>query len=175
MTGRIGGGKIIGGGVGVMPELITRGFHHITMVSADAVRTLAFYRGLLGIALVKRTVNFDDPGSYHLYFGDETGAPGTLLTFFEWPGARRGGWGVGGIHHLALGVRDAAAQLKWKRRLTDAGVPVTGPYDRGWFHSIYFADPDGQVLEIATLGPGYGTDEPMHRLGEEVKLPKESQ
>src|SRR5687767_10632250 len=114
-----------------MNELITNGFHHITMVSANARRTVAFYREVLGIGLVKRTVNFDDPGSYHLYFGDATGSPGTLLTFFEWAGARRGHWGVGGIHHLALRVSTAEAQLKWKRRLTDAGVGVTGPYDRG--------------------------------------------
>src|SRR5262245_38849608 len=144
-----------------MTEPITIGFHHITMVSADARRTLGFYRDLLGIGLVKRTVNFDDPGSYHLYFGDETGQPGTLLTFFEWPGARRGKWGVGGIHHLALGVSTKEAQLKWKRRLMDAGVAVTGPFNRGYFHSIYFADPDGQILEIATKGPGYDIDEPI--------------
>jgi glyoxalase family protein len=158
-----------------MSELTTQGFHHITMVSSDARRTVAFYRELLGIGLVKRTVNFDDPGSYHLYFGDETGTPGTLLTFFEWKGARRGRWGIGGVHHLALRVSTAEAQLKWKRRLMDAGVGVTGPYDRGWFKSIYFADPDGQILEIATLGPGYDLDEPIDQLGQSVILPKASQ
>lgn len=158
-----------------MKELVTEGFHHITMVSSNAKRTVEFYRGLLGIGLVKRTVNFDDPGSYHLYFGDETGAPGTLLTFFEWAGARRGHWGVGGIHHLALRVSTPEAQLKWKRRLMDADVGVTGPYDRGWFKSIYFADPDGQILEIATFGPGYDLDEPIDRLGESVMIPKTAQ
>jgi glyoxalase family protein len=152
-------------------KLSTRGFHHITMVSADAPRTVRFYRDLLGLGLVKRTVNFDDPGSYHLYFGDATGRPGTILTFFEWAGAARGHWGLGGIHHLALGVADRDAQLMWKRRLSDAGVAVTGPYDRGWFHSIYFEDPDGQVLEIATAGPGYDLDEPMDALGERVIVP----
>ena len=75
--------------------LRTRGFHHVTMVSNDAPRTLAFYGGLLGLGLVKKTVNFDDPSAYHLYFGDETGSPGTILTFFEWRNARRGAWGVG--------------------------------------------------------------------------------
>lgn len=158
-----------------MHDLTTAGFHHITMVSSNAARTLAFYRGLLGIGLVKRTVNFDDPGSYHLYFGDATGAPGTILTFFEWPRAPRGRWGVGGVHHLALGVATPEAQLKWKRRLTDAGVPVSGPYERGWFKSIYFADPDGQILEIATRGPGYATDEPIEALGLDVKLPNAEQ
>lgn len=152
-------------------ELRTAGFHHITMVSADARRTLAFYRDVLGLGLVKRTVNFDDPGSYHLYFGDETGQPGTLLTFFEWPHAGRGRWGVGGVHHLALGVETPEAQLKWKRWLEDHGVAVTGPFDRGYFRSIYFADPDGQILEIATAGPGYAIDEPADALGQKQTLP----
>ena len=155
-----------------MSEFITSGFHHITMVSADARRTLRFSRELLGIGLVKRTVNFDDPASYHLYFGDSAGSPGTLLTFFEWPGTQRGRWGVGGIHHLALGVSTPEAQLKWKRRLTDANVSVTGPY---YFQSIYFADPDGQILEIATAGPGYAIDEPIDQLGRSVIIPRAAQ
>ncbi|HEX7049082.1 MAG TPA: VOC family protein [Longimicrobiales bacterium] len=154
-----------------MNTLITRGFHHITMVSNDAPRTLAFYRDVLGLGLVKKTVNFDDPSAYHLYFGDDIGRPGTILTFFEWRHARRGHWGVGGIHHLALGVESPEAQLKWKRWLTDHDVPVSGPYDRGYFRSIYFADPDGQILEIATKGPGYAIDEPADALGERVALP----
>jgi len=154
-----------------MSPQATLGFHHITMVSRDAVRTLVFYRDLLGLPLVKQTVNFDDPGAYHLYFGDSSGKPGTILTFFEWPQSQRGGWGVGGVHHLALGVSGVEAQLKWKRRLTDAGISVSGPYDRGYFTSIYFQDPDGQVLEIATAGPGYGIDEPMDALGQQLILP----
>jgi glyoxalase family protein len=154
---------------------VTEGFHHITMVSADAPRTVRFYRDLLGLGLVKRTVNFDDPGSYHLYFGDDLGTPGTLLTFFEWRTVPRGRWGLGGIHHLALIVETEDAQLKWKRRLEDAGVAVTGPYDRGWFRSIYFADPDGQILEIATRGPGYAVDEPADALGASVVMPRPEQ
>ena len=154
-----------------MDSLITKGFHHITMVSTDARRTMRFYGGLLGLPLVKRTVNFDDPSSYHLYFGEGEGAPGTILTFFEWPRAARGGWGVGGVHHLALAVGTPEAQLMWKRRLSDAGVPVSGPYDRGYFRSIYFQDPDGQILEIATAGPGYDIDEPMEALGQRLIVP----
>lgn len=155
--------------------LHTQGFHHITMVSSNAARTLAFYRELLGVGLVKRTVNFDDPSSYHLYFGDETGAPGTILTFFEWAHLPRGTWGVGGVHHLALGVATPEAQLKWKRRLTDAGVPVSGPFNRGYFRSIYFTDPDGQVLEIATKGPGYTIDESAETLGMAEVMPPPAQ
>ena len=150
---------------------ITEGFHHITLVTSDAKHSVAFWRELLGLGLVKKTVNFDDPGSYHLYFGDETGAPGTLVTYFEWPRAPRGHYGVGGVHHLALGVETPEAQLKWKRRLTDASVPVSGPYDRGYFRSIYFTDPDGQVVEIATKGPGYAIDEPADHLGEKDTMP----
>jgi len=154
-----------------MNSLATAGFHHITMVSTNAPRTLSFYGELLGFDLVKKTVNFDDPGAYHLYFGRDGGRPGTILTFFEWAHARRGHWGVGGIHHLALGVATPEAQLKWKRRLEDAGVAVSGPIDRGYFKSLYFADPDGQVLEIATAGPGYAIDEPADALGRELIAP----
>jgi glyoxalase family protein len=73
--------------------------HHVTAVCSDARRTVGFYRGH-GLELVKKTVNFDDPGSYHLYFGDDRGRPGTLLTFFEWPGARRGRLGAGTLASL---------------------------------------------------------------------------
>jgi glyoxalase family protein len=154
-----------------MEKLTTSGLHHVTMVSSNAQRTLDFYRDVLGLGLVKRTVNFDDPGSYHLYFGDPVGNPGTLLTFFEWPHAPRGHWGIGGVHHVAMGVATEDGLLKWKRRLTDAGVPVSGPYDRRWFHSIYFSDPDGQILEIATKGPGYTLDEPADGLGRQLIIP----
>jgi glyoxalase family protein len=153
----------------------TTGFHHITLVSSDAARTVRFYRDLLGVGLVKRTVNYDDPQSYHLYFGDPGADPGTLLTFFEWRGAQRGAPGAGGIHHFALTVESAEAQLKWKRRLTDAGVAVSGPYDRGWFRSIYFTDPDGQIVEIATRGPGYDLDEAVDALGRAVIVPPSAQ
>jgi glyoxalase family protein len=157
-----------------MEPLTTQGLHHVTMVSSNAQRTVEFYRDLLGLGLVKRTVNFDDPSSYHLYFGDPVGTPGTLLTFFDWADAPRGSWGIGGVHHVAMGVATEEGLLRWKRRLTDAGVPVSGPFDRRWFHSIYFADPDGQILEIATKGPGYTLDEPADALGQTVIVPPEA-
>jgi glyoxalase family protein len=155
--------------------LVTSGFHHITLVARDSARTITFYRDLLGLRLLHRTTSIDDPESEHLFFTTGDGGPGTLITFLQWSDVPHGRWGVGGIHHLALGVLDEAAQLKWKRWLSDHGVPVSGPYDRGWFTSIYFTDPDGQVLEIATSGPGYGIDEPMDSLGNTVQMPKESQ
>ncbi len=157
-----------------MQPLKTKGFHHITMVARDAGRTLAFYHDVLGLPLVKKTVNFDDPSSYHLYFGNTRGEPGTILTFFEWPSVPKGRWGVGGVHHLALGVETFEALLRWKRWLTDHGVGVSGPYDRGYFKSLYFADPDGQILEIATRGPGYGFDEPTDALGQTLITPADS-
>jgi glyoxalase family protein len=152
-----------------MPSTI--GFHHLTMVSGDAPRTVRFYRDTLGLGLIKKTVNFDDPTAYHLYFGDEVGRPGTLLTFFEWRGIARGRPGIGGIHHLALEVPDEAAILKWKRRLNDLGIRSTGPRDRGYFTSLYFNDPDGLILELATTGPGYTVDEPAGALDQAVVPP----
>ncbi|NJL95053.1 MAG: glyoxalase [Anaerolineae bacterium] len=146
-----------------MAEIL--GLHHITLVSADAQRTADFYTRVLGQRMIKKTVNFDDPGSYHLYFTDETGTPGTAITFFEWPDAPKGMTGIGGTHHLALRVRDDNGLLKWKRRLTDLGIKVDGPYDRHYFKSIYFKDPDGVILEIATDGPGFLIDEDAATLG----------
>lgn len=148
-------------------ELGIKGIHHITLVCSDAQRTAAFYVRTLGLRFVKKTVNFDAPDSYHLYFGDEVGTPGTLVTFFEWPNVRHGRIGVGTTHHFALTVDSEKAQLKWKRRLTDLGVHVTGPYDRRAFQSIYFTDPDGVILEIATRGPGWDAT----RNGEDLYLP----
>ena len=147
------------------------GLHHITLVCADAQRTVDFYVGVLGLRLVKRTVNFDDPGSYHLYFGDETGSPGSAVTFFEWRGAAPGHPGVGGTHHFALTVEDRDGLLRWKRRLTDLGVAVEGPLDRHYFQSIYFRDPDGTIIEIATRGPGWAVDEAPDRIGSEHRPP----
>jgi len=148
-----------------------QGLHHITLVSSDAQRTVDFYTGVLGLRLVKKTVNFDDPGSYHLYFGDEIGAPGSAITFFEWPQAPKGRPGIGGTHHFALRIRDHDGLLKWKRRLTDLDLSVDGPYDRHYFTSIYFRDPDGTIVEIATDGPGMAIDEAPGKLGSELRQP----
>ncbi|HWP83452.1 MAG TPA: VOC family protein [Bacteroidota bacterium] len=147
------------------------GIHHITMICGDAQRTVDFYTKVLGLTLVKKTVNFDATDTYHLYFGDEVGRPGTLLTFFEWPDMPKGRWGIGTTHHLALIVESRDAQLKWKRWLSDQGVRVTGPYNRQYFQSIYFRDPDGLILEIATRHPGWTVDEPEDQLGKNVILP----
>ncbi len=151
-----------------------QGLHHITIVSADAQRTVDFYTGVLGLRLVKQTVNFDDPGAYHLYFGDATGSPGSAITFFEWKGTGRGHPGIGGTHHYALETVDRDTLLRWKRRLTDLGIGVDGPFDRHYFTSIYFKDPDGTIIEIATRGPGWTIDEESDRIGTEHRPPPEA-
>jgi glyoxalase family protein len=148
-----------------------QGLHHITLVSSNAQRTVDFYTRVLGLRLVKQTVNFDDPGAYHLYFGDEVGRPGSAITFFEWPRSPKGKPGIGGTHHFALAVADRAGLLRWKRRLTDLGVAVQGPLDRHYFTSIYLQDPDGVIIEIATQGPGWTVDEDPDRIGTEHRPP----
>ena len=148
-----------------------QGLHHITIVCANAQRTIDFYTQVLGLRFVKKTVNFDDPSSYHLYFGNEVGRPGSVVTFFEWPNASRGHPGIGGTHHFALIVNDYDRLLKWKRRLTDLGLAVEGPLDRHYFKSIYFHDPDGTILEIATRGPGWAVDEAPDAIGTEFRAP----
>lgn len=147
------------------------GIHHITIVCSDAQRTVDFYTQVLGMRLVKKTVNFDDPTSYHLYFGNSEASPGSLVTYFEWRGATRGHWGIGGTHHYALQVADYDGLLKWKRWLTDKGLSVDGPLDRHYFKSIYFNDPDGTIIEIATYGPGWSIDEAPDAIGTEHRDP----
>ncbi|MBK9123009.1 MAG: VOC family protein [Chloroflexi bacterium] len=147
------------------------GLHHITLVARDMQRTIDFYTQILGLNVVKQTVNFDDPSSYHIYFGDSTGRPGTVVTYFEWPEAPKGAHGIGGTHHYAMSVQDRSVLLKWKRRLTDLGIEVRGPFDRTYFESIYFDDPDGVIIELATAGPGFGVDEPLDALGQIEQRP----
>jgi glyoxalase family protein len=147
------------------------GIHHISIICADARRSADFYTGVLGMHLVKKTVDFDSPGHYHLYFGDELGRPATLVTCIEDPGRERGHPGIGGTHHYASIVETGEAQMKWKRWLTGLGIPVTGPYNRVYFSSIYFRDPDGTILEIATRQPGFAVDEPLESLGMALRPP----
>src|ERR687894_1649399 len=97
------------------------GLHHITMITGDAQENARYYGDLLGLRLVKKTVNFDQPQAYHLYFGDETGAPGSILTWFEFPGAARGRAGAGMIHTLQLGVGSEASLGFWEERLAARG------------------------------------------------------
>ena len=123
------------------------GLHHVTAIASDPQRNVDFYTGLLGLRLVKRTVNFDDPSAYHLYYGDETGTPGTLVTFFYWPGqAARGRVGVGQMTTLTFSVAPDALDT-WQVRLERSGVPVRrmSRFDE---EVLAFADPDGIPIEF---------------------------
>src|SRR5437667_3053059 len=105
------------------------GIHHVTAIAGDPQANIDFYTGLLGLRLVKLTVNFDDPTTYHLYYGDGIGHPGTILTFFPWPGARKGRHGTGQLTHTAFAVPPGAMQY-WAKRLAEHGVAFQGPLDR---------------------------------------------
>jgi len=120
------------------------GLHHITMITGDAQANVAFYADVLGLRLVKKTVNFDDPSAYHLYFGDETGAPGSILTWFEFAGARPGRAGAGMIHTLTLGVPSAASIDFWEQRLKANAADATRVDDR----TLRVGDPDGLALQL---------------------------
>lgn len=132
-----------------------RGLHHVTAICRDLERTTAFYRDVLGLALVKEGVNDDDPRARHFWFGDAEGTPGTLITFLEYPEMQQGVTGVGSVHHVAFVVETADEQLAWRDYLRDRGVECSDVLDRGEFRSLYARDPDGHIIEIATRGPGF--------------------
>lgn len=124
-----------------------RGIHHVTAIAGDAARNLAFYRDVLGLRLVKKTVNFDDPYTYHFYFGDEVGSPGTVLTFFPWANARPGRLGAGLIETVAFAVPSGALDF-WRGHLQRANVAVSARAPVFGEPGIRFADPDGLQLEL---------------------------
>jgi glyoxalase family protein len=129
-----------------MPSPIP-GIHHVTAIATDAQTNLDFYTGVLGLRLVKRTVNFDDPGTWHLYYGDATGRPGTILTFFPWPLARRGSRGAGQATATAFAVPAGSLDF-WRRRLAGEGIVVDDPHRRFDEEVLTFLDPDGLKLEL---------------------------
>src|SRR2546422_8395315 len=131
------------------------GLHHVTAIANDPQRNLDFYIGLLGLRLVKRTVNFDDPGTYHFYFGDARGTPGTILTFFPWPGARRGHRGVGQIEATAFVISPESVGY-WLDRFKEQHVTAEKTGTRFGEDVIRFADPDGLLLELVASPVGAG-------------------
>jgi glyoxylase I family protein len=131
------------------------GLHHVTLICRDLDRTTAFYRDLLGLALVDASTNDDDPDSRHWWFGDAAGTAGTLVSFLEYPSMAQGTVGTGSTHHLAFAVDSAEEQEAWRDYLRSHGVECTDVLDRGTFRSIYLRDPDGHIVEIATRGPGF--------------------
>jgi glyoxalase family protein len=129
------------------------GIHHITCITADAPRNVEFYAGTLGLRMVKKTVNQDDPTVYHLFYADENGSPGADITFFEYPGARRGRAGAGMVHRIVWRVASEEALDFWEERLRAEGV-ATKRADG----SLRFDDPEGLALELAVVET---EDEPL--------------
>lgn len=124
-----------------------KGIHHVTAITGDAERNLRFYSELLGQRLVKKTVNFDDPGSYHLYYGDRLGTPGTLITFFVWPNAGKGRRGVGEPVSLTYEVPVGTLPW-WKKRFTSANLPVEDLGTIFGLPTVRIKDPDGIQIEL---------------------------
>jgi len=133
------------------------GIHHVTAIAGDPQANADFYTGVLGLRLVKKTVNYDDPGTYHLYYGDELGRPGTLLTFFPWPHARRGRTGAGQATVTSFSV-PAGSLGYWSERLRRSGTTHDDPGRRGEDEEVLrLLDPDGLELElVAHAGPAAG-------------------
>ena len=123
------------------------GIHHVTAITGGAQPNVDFYAGLLGLRLVKKTVNFDDPNSYHLYYGDRVGSPGTLITFFVWPGAALGRTGIG--EPIAVAFRVPTGSLDWwNDRIRAGGFAPGAVSDRFGERALGFADPDGMRVEL---------------------------
>ncbi len=144
------------------------GLHHVTAIASDPQQNLDFYTQVLGLRFAKRTVNFDDPGTYHFYFGDDAGTPGTILTFFPWPHARRGHAGAGEVTHTAFSVQQESLDF-WRQHLTASGVLFEDTGRRFEEEVLTLQDPDGMKLEIvghadagAALAPRYATIPARH-------------
>jgi glyoxalase family protein len=131
------------------------GIHHVTAIAGDARRNRDFYTGTLGLRLVKKTVNFDDPGTYHLYFGDETGRPGTILTFFPWAHVAPGRVGVGEAQETAFRVPQGSIGY-WTHRFVEKGVPHQAPEKRFGETVLPFRDPDGMPLALVGVAGAEG-------------------
>jgi glyoxalase family protein len=139
------------------------GIHHITAIAGSARRNLDFYTGTLGLRLVKKTVNFDDPGSYHLYYGDAGGHPGTILTFFPWEGAPPGRLGIGEAQETVFSVPEGSIGY-WTQRLIEKGVAHDPPARRFGETTLAFKDGDGTRLALAGVrgaekAPGWNAAE----------------
>jgi glyoxalase family protein len=133
------------------------GLHHVTTIAGNPLRNLDFYSRTLGLRLVKRTVNFDDPGTYHFYYGDETGRPGTILTFFPWEHAGKGRVGVGETQQTAFRV-PAHSLGYWTHRFIEKGVAHQTLEKRFGESVLPFSDPDGMSLALVGV-----TSEPTWR------------
>jgi len=124
-----------------------RGIHHVTAIASNAQRNLEFYRDVLGLRLVKKTVNFDDPGTYHFYFGNETGAPGTIMTFFPWERITQGKRGSSQATETAFRVPPDSLDF-WVGRFEKENIIYNKPASRFEERYMVFVDPDGLKLEL---------------------------
>jgi glyoxylase I family protein len=126
------------------------GLHHITLISSDLDRSIAFYRDVLGLGIVRDTPSDDDPDTRHVWFGAVDGTPGRLISIMEYPQLPAGVVGTGSTQHFALAVESAAELDAWRGYLSEQDVECSEIFDRGGFRSLYLRDPDGHVIEIAT-------------------------
>src|SRR6202521_5088957 len=138
--------------VGLIKMKKLNGIHHISAITADATRNVLFYTGVMGLRLVKKTVNQDDPSVYHLFYAYEAGSPGADLTFFEYPGLVRGRAGAGMIHRIGLRVASEQALDFLAKRLQAAGIDSTREGD-----SLRFDDPEGLGFELIAARSGAHT------------------
>ena len=151
------------------------GVHHVTCITGDAPRNVDFYVRVMGMRLVKKTVNQDDPTVYHLFYGDDEGSPGFDLTFFEYPGARRGRHGDGMVHTVVFRVASAAAFDFWAERLGAEGVTM----ERGE-GGLWFEDPEGLGLQLIVedvpdrplpaVAPDVPAEHALHRLRRRARV-----
>lgn len=144
------------------------GIHHITAIVGDAQQNVDFYAGVLGLRLTKKTINFDDPGTYHLYFGNSEGEPGTIMTFFPWGNAYRGRIGDGQVGVTAFAVPPNSLEF-WKERLTKFGVPFI---ENEKFNEKYigFKDPHGLLLELVERSEGKNNSWDFGEITEETAI-----
>lgn len=126
------------------------GIHHVTAIAGDSQKNFSFYTRDLGLRFVKRTVNFDDPGTYHFYYGDETGQPGTILTFFPWGGAPEGRRGVGETHQTTFRVPQRSLGY-WTKRFLEKGIQFEALEKRFGEPVLAFSDPDGMALALVGI------------------------
>ncbi len=144
-------------------EKLVRGLHHITAIAGDPKRNYHFYTKILGLRFIKKTVNFDDPGTYHFYFGDESGTPGTILTFFPWgAGIPQGRRGAGMATEIGYAVPAGSLDF-WVNRFEKYNVIYNKPAEKFGEKYLTFLDPDGLKLELVEaagdLRKGWTTDE----------------
>jgi glyoxalase family protein len=159
----------------VTPGMRLTGIHHVTGISGDLQAAGDFYEAALGLRLVKKTLNQDDGKTEHFFWANYDGQEvrsRSSLTLFGWPqSSMRARPGIGQTHHIAFRASSDEEQEAWRDHLRSLGLEVSPVQDRKYFRSIYFRDPDGQLVEIATDGPGFAVDEAQEELGRTLQLP----